>query len=392
MGWIVAGLAAGLVAGARRERALDRALAARPLEYAGSDGVTMKTFTRRAASLVELLLALTLTAVLGVGAVTWVVHGLGHFAEVTDRLATARSAEAIFLQVQRDLSGIVIPPGNGVGFAATLQSAVQSQRGDAAVIDAEWSAGSKPTEGSLQLRSNSASGLRFGQAGVWWRFFTQIPDTGDGLSNLSAPRAVSYQIVRRRLIASASAAGGTGAPVSYLLYRGAARPAGPLWTDTNSCFAVGYDLLTPAYVEPDAARIDNVGNVRSPRRFEQLLANNVVDFGVRVWVVDPVRGEVMVFPASDVEGFLGRRWPAQDGRSQDAESLEGRVGERGRRWIEGRPVRVDVVVRLLTPTGARRLRSLEDRPGGLDARAWWAMVERESRVFVRAFRLPEEAR
>ena len=180
--------------------------------------------------------------------------------------------------------------------------------------------------------------------------------------------------------------------MSYLLYRGPARPAGPLWADANSCFAVGYDLLNPAYVEPDAARIDNVGNVRSPRRFEQLLANDVVDFGVRVWVADPVRGEVVAFPAAGVEGFLGRRWPAQEERAQDEEEPEGGAGTRARRWIEGRPVRVDVVVRLLTPMGARCLRSLEDRPGGLGAKAWWAMVERESRVFVRAFRLPGGAR
>lgn len=352
----------------------------------------MKTAKRRAASLVELLLALTLTMALGGGMVTWVVHSLAQVATVTDRITMARSAEAIFLQIQRDLSGLVMPPENGVGLAVTLQSQLQSGRGDAAVVDAEWPVGAKPAEGSLRLQSGPASELRFGQAGVWWRFFTQIPDTGEGLSNLSAPRAVSYQIVRRRLVANASAAGGSRTPVGYLLYRGAARPAGPLGADDNSCFAVGYDLLNYAYAEPDASRIDNVGNVRTPRRFEQLLACDVVDFGVRVWVADDVRGEVMVFPASDLESFLGRRWPAHEGPRVEAPLPDGQAEELRRRSIEGRPVRIDVVLRLLTPTGARRLRSLEQQSGGLGASAWWAMVERESRVFVRAFRLLEGAR
>ncbi len=352
----------------------------------------MKASKQRAASLVELLLALTLTAALSVGMITWFVNGLGHIAKVTDRIATERSAEAIFLQIQRDLSGLVLPPGNGVGLAVTLQSEVQSGRGDSGVVDADWPVGAKPTDGSLRLEGEAASDLRFGQAGVWWRFFTQIPDTGEGLSNLSAPRAVSYQIVRRRLVATASAVGGSGAPVSYLLYRGAARPASPLGSEDNSCFAVGYDLSNQAYAEPDATRIDNVGNVRTPRRFEQLLACDVVDFGVRVWVADEGRGEVMVFPASGLEAFLGRRWPTESRTWVGTERPERREDGLSPRHIEGCPVRIDVVVRLLTPTGARRVRSLEEQSGGLGADAWWTTVERESRVFVRAFRLRGTAR
>ena len=54
----------------------------------------------------------------------------------------------------------------------------------------------------------------------------------------------------------------------------------------------------------------------------------------------------------------------------------------------GMPVRVDVVLRILTPDGARGLRRLEALPAADVERQWWSFVERESRVFVRAFRLP----
>lgn len=350
----------------------------------------MRIVDRRAASLVELLLALALTG-LSVGAIAGLLMSASQrFAAVVDRLAVESTAEMVFRQLESDLQTLVVRADDGVWLAATRQAEPQVGRGDAAVADADWSGGSKPVEGSLDFTDLTASRLRFGQAGLWLRFFTQSPDTGDRLANLSAPRAVSYQIVRRRLVASAAVPLGPRAPMTYFLYRGATRPAGPAWDDADSCFAVGYDLFAPAYGRPDAARIDNVGNVRSPRRFEQVLAADVVDFGVRVWIALPDGREACVFPRPGWGGFAAT---LRDGRNGGSAALPLGDGEGAARaatpLVYGFPTRVDVILRILTPSGARALRQLEAVPAGAAADAWWRWVERESRVVVRAFRLPE---
>ncbi len=349
----------------------------------------MKRARERAASLVELLLALTITGVLATGILALVGEALHRFALVSGRIAVESAAALVFRQIESDLQTAVLRSDGGVWFAATRQVEVQTGRGDAAVSDADWSAGVKPALGSLNIAGDLASALRFGQAGLWWRFFAQIPDTGDRLSNVSAPRAISYQIVRRRLIASATTPSGTRAPMTYILYRGTARPAGPDWSDSDSSFAVGYDLFAPQYARPDAARIDNVGNVRSPRRFEQVLATDVVDFGVRVWVADSGGQERIAFPALGTRGFAATRHDGREGRPAAMPVDErAEIAAAALPLAYGMPVRVDVVLRMLTPDGARGLRRLEALPAADVERQWWPFVERESRVFVRAFRLP----
>ena len=359
------------------------------LESAGGDGRTMKNAGSRAVSLVELLLALTLTGILATGVLGLVAAALEGFSHTSGRIAMESVADLIFRQIEGDLEGAVLRADGGVWLAATRQTDPQVGRGDAAVSDADWAGGAKPVEGSLRLMGGWASELRFGQAGLWLRFFTQRPDTGDRLANLSAPRAVSYQIVRRRLVASAAVTGGARAPLTYVLYRGAARPAGPEWSDPDSSFAVGYDLFAPPYAEPDATRIDNVGNVRSPRRFEQVLATDVVDFGVRVWISAPDGREIVAFPAAEAMGFAASTRDGRDGLPRALPPLgSSGVAHPAPALAYGMPVRVDVVLRILTPEGARGLRSLETRADDGGERRWWTYVERESRVFVRAFRLP----
>jgi hypothetical protein len=349
----------------------------------------MKHATVRAASLVEVLLALTITGLLATGVFALIGEALHRFSAVSGRIAVETAADLVFRQIESDLQTMVLRLDGGVWLAATRQVEPQTGRGDAAVSDAEWSVRAKPTEGSLNFAGSVASELRFGQAGQWLRFFSQIPDTGDRLSNLSAPRAISYQIVRRRLVASATTPSGTRAPMTYLLYRGTARPAGPDWNDTDSSFAAGYDLFASHYARPDAARIDNVGNVRSPRRFEQVLATDVVDFGVRVWSTDSEGRERIVFPVPGFGGFAATRHDGQEGRPL-AVPLDDRaeVAAASLPLVYGMPVRVDVVLRILTPAGVRGLRTLEASPAADHERRWWLLVERESQVFVRAFRLP----
>jgi len=350
----------------------------------------MTTRHRRAASLVELLLALALTGLIAGGITGLLVSAWQRFSAVADRLAVESTADIVLRQIESDLQTAVIRADGGVWFAVTRQSEPQVGRGDAGVADADWTGGVKPVEGSLEWASGTAARLRFGQAGLWLRFFTQIPDTADRLANLPAPRAVSYQLVRRRLVASAAVPVGTRAPMTYHLYRGAARPAGPEWNDPDSSFAAGYDLFAPAYGRPDASRIDNVGNVRSPRRFEQLLAADVVDFGVRVWAAQPDGRETCVFPQPGHGGFAATRRDGRDGQPAAVPLGEGADATRAAMpLVYGFPTRVDVVLRILTPTGARVLRRLEAAAVGALGAAWWECVERESRVVVRAFRLPE---
>lgn len=360
------------------------------LEPRGHPELPMTTLHRRAASLVELLLALALTGVIAGALAGLLVSAWQRFSAVADRLAVESMADILFRQIESDLQAAVIRADEGVWFAVTRQAEPQVGRGDANVADADWSGGVKPVEGSLDFASGTAARLRFGQAGLWLRFFTQVPDTADRLVNLAAPRAVSYQIIRRRLVANAAVPVGTRAPMTYLLYRGAARPAGPEWSDPDSCFAAGYNLFGPAYGRPDASRIDNVGNVRSPRRFEQVLAPDVVDFGLRIWTAQPDGRETCVFPQPGYGGFAATRRDGRDGQPAAVPGGdEADITRAATPLVYGFPSRVDVVLRILTPTGARVLRRLEAELAGLPGAAWWECVERESRVVVRAFRVPE---
>lgn len=179
---------------------------------------------------------------------------------------------------------------------------------------------------------------RFGTAGVWLRLVTF---DHDGETRLSLPCVIAYQVVRRPVSSAA------GAPVRYALFREklAARHT------HDNVLATLFTPATPAELTaPDNADV---------------LASNVVDFGVWFHRRDPDGRLVRIYP----DGGTAAQWPP-----------------------DGAPVVADVMVRVLTESGAVRLEALETGrahpPAGRNfGEWWWEVVESHSRVHVRRIEL-----
>ena len=364
-------------------------------------------FPSSAFTLVELMVALVVAGALLalISAIT--IQAASVWQRLSGRMATRAQADLIFDRIAQDIEGAILRRDGNVWMAATFQSAPQIGRGDAALSDATWEGRTKPAFEALNDASSSYhlpaggqpfSKSRFGQAGVWFRLFTTQPDAQSSLHNLSAPRAVGYQLVRRRLTASATAPTDSYTPIRYLLYRSSARPGNDDWDDPDSTFGVGYDLFSssapPSYNRGDAGRIDDVGNIRTPRRYEQVLGNNVIDFGVRCWVRDEATGKlVQRFPMRMPERVPVRGFAAtvRDGRLRPAAipptvGTEPSIGADDMAY--GFPVRIDVMVRILTDEGARLIEAFESgrvvrAPGFEDDGAyWWSLAGKHSHVYV----------
>ncbi len=208
------------------------------------------------------------------------------------------------------ISGLEQVPGNGGNYV------VPSSAADSAN---QFSANRVP---DLRL-------CRFGQAGVFLRFFSKVPDLNGDLKNndneikntSGVLRAVSYQLVRMKPTFSSE-------DYRYQFYRSSVRPfigtegAGNSNAATNSTFGIGYDLLgnTEYYNKNggNAVNLNDAGNIRQPN-IQQLLANNVIDFGLRVWgrALDPTGTgkymDVLLFPVSNTN--LGFAITSADGTS-----------------------------------------------------------------------------
>lgn len=360
-------------------------------------------------TLVELITAMGVTAVLSALMLGLASQLLSVWKRETGALSTRAQADLVFEQLTRDLEALVMRRDGNVWLAATVQPAPQMGRGDSAMSDAGWEGTVKPgnelpgTPGSslcLEPVSGSLADMRFGQAGVWLRFFSTAPDTQTSLSNLSAPRAVAYQLVRRRVTASASSRGRATAPFRYTLYRSSARPMSPSWPDENSTFAAGYDLFSrashPHYNRGDSSVIDHVGNIRAPRRYEQILGNNVVDFGVRCWGRDSSGRWSALFPTPTISGggrpSLGFAATTRDGfhREQVIPPDSGTSTSLAAEEMSyGFPEQVEVFMRILTEEGAQKIEAFEDgrvlfpAAESNEAEAWWQIVLQHSHVFVR---------
>jgi hypothetical protein len=284
---------------------------------------------------------------------------------------------------------------------------------------------------------------RFGQAGMWLRFFANVRSTNDyDVANGSVLRAVSYQINRIQLNASGSA------PFHYELFRSEARPYFTTNTgnaQTLSVFGSGYDLMAAVYNNPANSNLATnislaeVPVLRTPA-IQQLLGNDVIDFGIRVWarVADPAKGGgigvgkdmfVLQFPNSShnlgyavttVDGsgtvysannygagspvytdLVGNplttvgATPAGGGWTGSADNLSyGFSVKAGDGTIlQATPVFVDVFLRILDSDGVKLISNIETGlvtipPNGVPGEFWWRAAIAHSRVFVRRVSLP----
>lgn len=313
-------------------------------------------------TLLELLVAAAISLVIA-GLLLAIVHRtLGLWERQRGAVDTAGQARLILDYLERDLQGALHRADHGRWLAADVIEAPSALERHAWLVAARM----KPAGPlSLQLLGGSDGSLataRFGRSGCWLRFLTCASTANDAWA---LPAVVSYQIARRPV--SGEVTTSNPAEVRYRLYRTVVAPA--------ATFAQGYDLGATAYTtstgRPAAERTPAA--VTAPAKVEAL-ADNVVDFGVWLYAQNP-------------DGTLRRTFPQSAATLAHAAPLD-----------DSFPVVADVMVRLLTEAGAAELAAWEQgrlaRPPeqATDADAWWAVVERHSRVFTRRIRILGGAR
>lgn len=323
----------------------------------------MKRETSEAFTLLELLVAVTLT--LGIAVVMLAVTSstLSFWRRTQDKFTTTSQAKLALDLLERDLQAGVFrrdATANWLAVTVTNSTAGLANRG--------WriAARMKPaTVDSLRLAPDGAGAgnpdiaeARFGLSGAWLRFIATNVESGGSL-----PAAVSYQIARRP-VSGANVSTTNAADVRYGLFRSAVA--------ADVTFVTGNDVLTGYASSSETAPASrSAASLMNPNTTGDILLPNVVDFGVWLHVREGNEGLRRVFPA-------------------DAGDLTHTARDAGGATDGNRyPQVVDVMIRVLSEAGARQLAAIEQgtvtRPISYasDAEWWWSVVEAHSTVHVR---------
>jgi len=300
-------------------------------------------------TVIELLVAATITVVIAGLMLTVVVNVLNSWTRSHGSLEAEAQARFALDQLTSDLQGALFRNDGNVWLAATVV--------DGTTTSGLWVGAASAKPSSLDLM-DTRSGLpapgqfadaRFGIAGVWLRFIAARSASPATAAQPSSPVAVGYQIIRRIPL-------GTTGEAHYLLYRSEVTPA--------NTFAAGYNLdpATGGYVT--ASNIDGtVGNLIKPPDL-RVIADNVVDFGLRLYTRNTATGSLsLIYPVSATDlQHLAKAPPS-------AATVADRF-----------PEVADVMIRVLTAEGVRQLAALE---AGKTTADWWTVVTANSKVFTR---------
>jgi hypothetical protein len=360
-----------------------------------ADFATAKAFT-----ILELLVAGTITAALAGFLVVLVANVGGIWTRASNRLSADAQARYILDQLTLDLQGAQFRDDGNVWFAVDV---LNNATGNATGLWQTAAANAKPVGGtSLAMNSANLADARFGTAGVWLRFFTTRRGANDAtsaattVSTTSAPVAVGYQIIRR--FTAATAAGTAATSTGYLLHRAEARPAA-----TGAGAAVrpgvlesGYNIRAAAYTTSTVTNNNGatVGDPRSiqvpgsARDLSSVIGFNVVDFGVRCYVRDSTKpgGLRLIFPATDETGNA----LSNSATARVFSSLPAGIPATSTNFNQVFPEVVEVMLRVLTDEGARLIALFEQSnsplalPNGVNAQQyWWQLATANSYVFTR---------
>lgn len=368
----------------------------------------------RGVTLIELLVAAAITAVIGGFILTIVSNVSSFWTRTSGKLSTEAQARLVLDQIALDLSSALYRDdgGTNVWMAADIVNRTNGLN----TTNSLWVAATgtvKPVGGlSLDLAATRAelaqkdrgtiANARFGNGGVWFRFFTtkRGANTTATATTFSAPVAVGYQLIRR-----ASAPSTASTKTSYLLHRAEVRPAAS--GTRPGVLESGYDLTAVAYTT-SAVTTNNGATTGDPRslqvpgsrtNFASVIADNVVDFGIRCYVREQVAPTTsddtpavaqpdrlrLIFPAANETGTAATAATAQL-RAQ----LPSGTPATSTNFDHVMPDVVDVMVRILTDEGARLLATYEQSnspltpPQGTTAQQyWWQLVTANSQVFTR---------
>lgn len=345
-----------------------------------------RVYARRAFTLLELLVAAVITAVLAGFIVVIVSNVSGFWTRTAGKLSTEAQARLVLDQLTQDLSSAHYRDDGNVWLAADVLGATSTSG-----LWQPAAANAKPAGGvSLAMTAPKLADARFNTAGVWLRFFTT--KRGNNLAadatSFSAPVAVGYQIIRRF-----SAPSALNTRTAYVLHRAEARPAtagGRL-----GVLESGYNITAAAYTTSTAGT-NNGATTGDPRsmqvpgsrsNFSSVIADNVIDFGVRAYVRDPSQasGLRLIFPAGNETGT-----PSNSANARLRAQLPATTVTDSTNYNFVMPEVVDVMVRILTDEGARLIGTFEQAnsplllPAGVNAQQyWWQLATAHSQVFTR---------
>ncbi len=333
------------------------------------NGASLCPLTRRAFTLVELLVASGVTVLL-VGFIVAVVSNVsGFWTRSSGRLSTESQARYALDQLTLDLQSAQFRDNGATWLAASVSAntATSTLWNTTGTITANL----KPATAAgtaLAYRAPNIADATFGPAGTWLRFFTtkRGANITTDATTLSSPVAVGWQIVRR-----ASAANAGNSDRRYFLHRTEVAPAATLNT--------GFDITAAAYAGA-AAQSGNTGaigtprSVRTPQDLGAIAAENVIDFGVFLYTQSaPAAGSaalIRIFPSAAETTHLATAPP--------------RVGVSNAQF----PEIGDVMIRVLTDEGATLIAAYEagrltPPAGRTNAQYWWDLALAHSQVFTR---------
>lgn len=290
---------------------------------------------RRGFTILELLVALSITLVLAGMLLVTTTNLLQIWRRAHATASKSVDAKLVLDQLERDVQSAV---SRIDGFDSIDVRLVDDLAGHG--WESSGAGALKPSAESLLLvpppPSNGAvvsiSNARFGVSGAWLRLLASDYDSSAGSP---APSTVGYQIVRRR--------SGTNGPIGYALYRS------KIGADDTFSSVLGSAFTNTA---PSALNRPTSTDV---------IASNVVDFGV--WIFAP-----------DASGALERIFPTSASQTSLATDSAGKT-----LWV---------MVRVLSDEGATQLEAIEAGrvtvPAGKTAAEWWwEIVLANSQVFSR---------
>jgi len=308
--------------------------------------LTLLARSTRAFTLIEMVVALAVTAVIGYFFISIgrdFVRAWDNFGDAVSRETEARAALDL---IAKDFESAYFREGSDHMLAVDVRN-----NGN---VSADWEAGpaERPTSSGFD-----AANHEYGWAGCWVRLFTSTPSLN----------AVGYQIIRSTIRDN------VGAP-RYMLYRNTTLTRDVI-SNIETGFADALDLTG------SNSLYDVSGGVVNPTR-SNILAVNVVDFGVRLYIYEPNPTS----DPSDVDAPEGLRliFPA-DGSSRLQNPIPNNGQHRsstfvGTTYSDRYPDVVEVFMRILDENGAEALSAMEE--SGSNAQ-WEEIVANNSKLYRR---------
>ncbi|MBD5779707.1 prepilin-type N-terminal cleavage/methylation domain-containing protein [Pelagicoccus sp. NFK12] len=308
---------------------------------------------RRAFTLVELVVSLAITSVIAFFVFSFAASLADLWRNTEGGVDTELDAQIALDRIVMDLEAAIFqerqdPLGNAVPMFALSAIAKGDDDPYQVSFSNRWQdidESARPAEWHFDPGQH-----RYGWAGSWLRFFTAAPSFN----------AVGYQVIRRPAFGDSSVD-------RYLLHRSLIRQ--------DNTIAGGFDIVNGNYQDGTTANA-----IASPR-LDSAILEDVVDFGLRLYVFDESmsgtddspRGLRLVFPA-DANGNLD---------INDKEHLGSTLT--GNNFGSRYPEVAEVFLRVLDDVGADLLIRLE---AGETVSDYNEIVEKHSRLYQRMVRLP----